>query len=98
MSKIFKAENEPIRNYRSNSKQRKSIQLKYDELSNKIFEIPLIIDGCEVKTKTKGHCIKPHDHKHILATYYNASKEEANQAIKSSLRPIASKICAPQYD
>ena len=85
MSKIFKAKNEPIRDYNPNSKQRKSVQLKYDELSNKIFEIPLIIDGCEVKTKTKGHCIKPHDHKHILATYHNATKKEANQAIESSL-------------
>ena len=62
--------------------QRKNIQLKYDELSNKVFEIPIIIDGCEIKTETKKHCIMPHDHKHILATYHNATNREAESSNK----------------
>ena len=86
MTKVFIAKNEPIRDYKPNSKHRKNVQLKYDQLSEKTFEIPLIIGGCEIKTGIKKHSIMPHDHKHILATYHNATKKEAYQSIKSSLK------------
>ena len=85
MTNIYKAKNEPIRDYRPKSKQRISIQAKYDELSKNIYEIPLIIDGTKIKTGIKENCIMPHDHNHILANYHNATKTEVRQAIECSL-------------
>ena len=48
-------------------------------------EIPIIIDGKEIKTGNTGNCVKPYDHAHILGTYHKAGEEEVKMAIESSL-------------
>ena len=85
MIKVIKATNEPIKTYLPNSKERKSLQDKYDEMAQKKYEIPLIINGKEVKTGILKSCVMPHDHKHILANFHNATEVEIEKAIESSL-------------
>jgi 1-pyrroline-5-carboxylate dehydrogenase len=85
MIEITKAINEPIKSYLPNSKERHSLQNKYDEMSQKKYEIPIIINGEEIKTGNLKNCVMPHDHKRVLATFHNASKKEVKKAIKSSL-------------
>ena len=85
MTNIIKAINEPIKTYLPGSIERKNIQNKYDEMAQKKYEIPIIINGNEVKTGNLKNCIMPHDHQHILATYHNASESEVTKAINSSL-------------
>ena len=77
--------NEPIKDYAPNSKEKKSLAAKINELSSMKVEIPIIIDGKEIKTGNTGNCVKPYDHAHILGTYHKAGEEEVKMAIESSL-------------
>ena len=77
--------NEPIKDYAPNSIEKKNLVAKIDELSSMNVEIPIIIDGKEIKTGNTGKCVKPYDHAHILGTYHKAGEEEVKMAIESSL-------------
>ena len=81
--------NEPIRSYQTGSKERISLQKKYDELSENKIEIPIIINGEKIKTGDIGKCVMPHDHQEVLATYHKASDKVVHQAIDSSLNAWA---------
>jgi 1-pyrroline-5-carboxylate dehydrogenase len=86
MTQITKAVNEPILSFAAGSPERASLQAKYDEMATQIIEIPLIIDGKEIKTGDTGNCVMPHDHQHALATYHKAGETEANQAIDAAMK------------
>lgn len=77
--------NEPIKDYAPNSIEKKNLVAKIDELSSMNVEIPIIIDGKEIKTGNTGNCVKPYEHAHILGTYHKAGEEEVKMAIESSL-------------
>ena len=77
--------NEPIKDYKPNSDEKRSLVEKINELSSSTIEIPIIIDGKEIKTGDTGNCVKPYDHSHVLGTYHKASESEVKMAIESSL-------------
>ena len=88
MSNSFKVPvpvNEPIKDYAPNSEEKRSLVAKINELSSTTVEIPIIIDGKEIKTGNIGNCVKPYDHAHILGTYHKAGEDEVKMAIESSL-------------
>ena len=89
MTEKFNIINEPIKSYRAGSKERISLQKKYDELSANKIEIPIIINGERIKTENIGKCVMPHDHQKVLATYHKASDKVVHQAIESSLNAWA---------
>ena len=86
MTQITRAVNEPILSFASGSPERASLQAKYDEMATKTIEIPLIIDGKEIKTGDMGNCVMPHDHQHVLATYHKAGETEVIQAIDVAMK------------
>ena len=77
--------NEPVKDYKPNSKERISLLEEYDRQSNEKIEIPIIIGGEKIYTNITGTCIAPHNHNQILATYHKADNETVNKAIKNSL-------------
>ncbi|MBT3216289.1 MAG: L-glutamate gamma-semialdehyde dehydrogenase [Candidatus Marinimicrobia bacterium] len=77
--------NEPILEFSAGSPEKHSLKEKLAELSGKEIEIPLIINGEEVKTGNIGTCVMPHDHGHVLAHFHQAGEPEVQQAIESSL-------------
>ena len=50
MTQITRAVNEPILSFAAESTERASLKAKYDEMATQTIEIPLIIDGKEIKT------------------------------------------------
>jgi 1-pyrroline-5-carboxylate dehydrogenase len=68
--------NEPVRSYAPGSPEKKSLKKRLDEMSSEQIEIPLIINGKEVRTGDMGKAICPHDHGHVLATYHQAGAGE----------------------
>jgi len=86
MTQITRAVNEPILSFAAGSPERASLQAKYDEMATQTIEIPLIIDGKEIKTGDTGNCVMPHNHQHVLATYHNAGETEVIQAIDSAMK------------
>ena len=81
---IPKPKNEPILGFLPGSKERKELKEALDFIREK-FEIPLIIDGIEVKTEKKGISVSPHNHKKVLAEYNKAGTEEVDAAIEAAL-------------
>ena len=86
MTQITKAVNEPILSFAAGSPERASLQAKYDEMATQTIEIPLTIDGKEIKTGDMGNCVMPHDHQHVLATYHKAGETEVIQAIDVAMK------------
>ncbi len=78
--------NEPIRSYAPGTPERDSLKKKLEELANQQIDIPLIIDGEEVRTGKTGNCVMPHDHGHVLATWQKGGQKEIEAAIEASQR------------
>ena len=77
--------NEPILAYRPGSSERAELKAKLGELKDKHFEIPLIINGKEVRTGQLAPCVAPHDHAKELAVYHKAGEKELRMAIEASI-------------
>ncbi|MBI45735.1 MAG: 1-pyrroline-5-carboxylate dehydrogenase [Candidatus Marinimicrobia bacterium] len=82
---IKEAVNEPIKDYLPGSAEKASLKDKLEELKSQTFDIPIIINGQEIRTGNTGNCVMPHDHQHILATYHKAGEKEIEMAINSAL-------------
>ncbi len=85
---IPKPKNEPILDFLPGSKERKELKEALDFIRKK-FEIPLIIDGIEIKTEIKGTSVPPHNHQYVLAEYNKAGIEEVDAAIEAALNAKA---------
>jgi 1-pyrroline-5-carboxylate dehydrogenase len=84
-SKIPLPKNEAVLSYAKGSPERKLIQ---DELKKQLshqIEIPIIINGEEIKTGVKEEIRCPHDHSKVLGFYHKAGAKEAKLAIDSAI-------------
>ena len=72
---IREAVNEPIKEYNPGSPEKLSLKKKLEELSSNTYDIPIIINGQEIRTGDTGDCVMPHNHSHILAKYHKAGKK-----------------------
>ena len=82
---VSKPINEPVLSYAPGSKEREFLKQKIRELKSQKIEIPIIIDGKEIKTGDVGEITMPHNHKHILGYYHKASDKEIKLAIDSAM-------------
>ena len=80
------ATNEPVKSYIKGSKERNELLNTYKEMYNSNIEIPLYIGDNEVFTKNKKNISPPHEHQHIIGSYYVAEKEHIEEAINCALR------------
>ena len=78
--------NEPILGYLKGSKEEKALAAELQRQSETVIEIPLIIDGKEVKTGKIGEFRMPCDHKHVLARYHMAGEKEVKMAIDAACK------------
>lgn len=83
--KVPETQNEPARNYAPGSPEKESLKQKLIDMQNRLVDIPLIINGKEVRTGRKGEIRPPHNHARVLGTYHQAGPEEVKMAIDSSL-------------
>lgn len=83
--KVPVAFNEPVRSYAPGSQERKNVLEMYKKMYNSTVEVPMYINGKEVKTGDTATMSPPHDHQHILGTYHKASREHVEEAIKGAL-------------
>ena len=83
--KVPKAKNEIVKSYRPGSSERKNVIKTYHEMINSFVEVPMYINGKDVKSKNKKTISPPHDHQKIVGEYYIAEPEHIDQAIDSAL-------------
>jgi 1-pyrroline-5-carboxylate dehydrogenase len=78
--------NEPVLNYAPGSKERAELQAAIKELRSKEVDVPMIIDGKEVRTDNLHRMHPPHDIKHTLGHYHQGGEEHVKMAIDASLK------------
>ena len=77
--------NEEILNYTPKSSEKKSVLKKYKELFNSSLEIPLWINGEQIKTGETENIMPPHDHNHSIGFYHKANEKHVRDAIEAAL-------------
>jgi 1-pyrroline-5-carboxylate dehydrogenase len=79
------AVNEPIKSYAPGTAERNEVLAAYKELWTANTEVPLYINGKEVKTGDTASIRPPHDHQHIVGNYHRGGKKEVQDAISTAL-------------
>jgi 1-pyrroline-5-carboxylate dehydrogenase len=79
-------QNEPVKNYAPGTQALKELDAELKRQSKQIVEIPLIIDGREVKTGDIGKVVEPNDHKHVIAKYHKAGEKDVKMAIAAAMK------------
>ena len=83
--KVPKAKNEIVKSYVPGSNERDEIQKTYKEMINSFTEVPMYINGKDVKSENKKQISPPHDHQKIVGEYYIAEPKHIDDAIESAL-------------
>ena len=76
--------NEPVLSYAPGTPERATIQAKLSEMLASKVEVPMIIDGKEVKNGSLGEMVCPHDHQHVLGQYHQANALFVEKAIAAA--------------
>lgn len=79
------AANDPVLEYAPGSPERKKVIETYKKMFNDAVEVPLFINGQEIKTNDTAVMSPPHDHQHQLGVYHKAEKKHVELAIKTAL-------------
>ncbi|MCB0426051.1 MAG: L-glutamate gamma-semialdehyde dehydrogenase [Mangrovimonas sp.] len=79
------AVNEPVMGYAPGSPERETVLKAYKEMFNGQVEVPLYINGKDIKTGATRTMSPPHDHKHIVGSYHLAEKKHVEEAIATAL-------------
>lgn len=84
--KLPEIKNEPIKTYAPGSPERKELKSKLAELRKGGLDLPMIIDGKEVRTDNLHDIRPPHNHQHLLGHYHQGGKEHVQMAIDAALK------------
>lgn len=79
------AVNEPVKSYAPGSPEREAVAEAYKTMFNSKTEVPIYINGKDVKTGNTRTMSPPHDHKHIVGEYHLAEQSHVNEAIATAL-------------
>ncbi len=85
----FPAYNEPVLNYAPNSPERAALKAALADARSKQLDIPMYINGKEVRTGKTAPLNPPHDHKHLLGNFHKGDKTHIQQAIDAALKARA---------
>ncbi|MCQ4035976.1 L-glutamate gamma-semialdehyde dehydrogenase [Kaistella montana] len=85
ISQVPFAVNEPVRTYEPGSAEVKSLIATYKKMWAEKVEIPMIINGKEVKSDEKIAISSPQDHQHDLGFYYRGNMQHVDEAINTAL-------------
>ncbi|MBV8325680.1 L-glutamate gamma-semialdehyde dehydrogenase [Chryseobacterium sp.] len=85
ISQVPLAVNEPVNSYVPGSPEVKSLINTYKKMWSEKVEIPMIINGKEVKTDNKVQLQSPQDHAHDFGFYYQGGMQHVDDAINAAL-------------
>ncbi len=86
ISKVPVPVNEPVKGYAPGSPERASLKAKLAQMSAETIEMPLVIDGKDVRTSKLGQAVMPHRHAHVLGEFHQGGDAEVQMAIRAALR------------
>lgn len=92
-----KSEMEKVKNYEPGSKEREILKNELEKVKDEILEIPLIIDGEEVRTGNTREVVCPHEKDRVLAEVHLAGEEELKRAIDEAMEARGGWTCLNWY-
>jgi 1-pyrroline-5-carboxylate dehydrogenase len=78
--------NEPVLSYAPGSVEKIALKKAIADLKNKSLDIPMVINGKEIRTGVQQAIHPPHEIKHTLGHFHVGTKKEVNLAIASALK------------
>ena len=81
---------EPVKSYAPGTIEREVVIKEYRKTINQIVDIPMWINGKNIKSKKINKISPPHDHQRIVGQYYEGNTEHVNTAITSALKAKSS--------
>ncbi len=81
--------NDPVRDYAPGSRERKTLAAELARLRSAKTEIPVIIDGRDIRTGVTKPVLPPHDHSSPLGLCHMGTVEHAEAAVRAALRAKA---------
>jgi 1-pyrroline-5-carboxylate dehydrogenase len=85
ISQVPFAVNEPVNSYEPGSPEVKSLIAQYKKMWAQKIEIPMVINGKEVKTDDKVQLQSPQDHAHDFGFYHKGTMQHVDDAINAAL-------------
>jgi 1-pyrroline-5-carboxylate dehydrogenase len=82
---VPEAINEPVKGYAPGSPEREELLATYKTMFNSNIDVPMHINGEEVRTGNTKNITPPHDHKHVVGQYHTADKSHVDTAISTAL-------------
>ena len=79
------AVNEPVKSYAPGSAERKAVAEAYKSMFNSKIDVPMYINGKDIKTGNTRTMSPPHDHQHIVGEYHLAEQKHVEEAIATAL-------------
>ena len=86
---IFKvpvAKNEPVMTYAPGTPERAALKKEIERLRSEVIDIPMVIDGKEVRTGNTVPIHPPHDRKHLLGHFHKGDASHVQMAIDAALK------------
>ena len=77
--------NEIVRSYAPGTADREALKAAIAELKASEHDIPMVINGAEVRTKNKVKLSPPHETRHTLGYYHKGSAKHIKDAINAAL-------------
>ena len=78
-------QNEPVLNYAPGSNEKKALKKVLAELKSQQTDVPMIINGKEIRTNKTIDIRPPHEHKHVLGKFHTGDASHVKDAIESAL-------------
>jgi 1-pyrroline-5-carboxylate dehydrogenase len=80
------ATNETVLSYAPGSTERKNLQDAIKKMRSEVIDVPMYINGQEIRTQKKKKLTPPHDHQHVLGHYHEGDASHVSQAIDAALQ------------
>ncbi|MEX0982562.1 MAG: L-glutamate gamma-semialdehyde dehydrogenase [Bacteroidales bacterium] len=84
--KVPDTNNEPVLSYAPGSPERAELKREIERMRSEVVDIPMFIDGKEVRTDNTVSLHPPHDRKHLLGHFHKGDAGHVQMAIEAALK------------
>src|SRR5262245_51498831 len=84
-ARIPPPQNDVNKSYLPGSPERAELKARLAQMAGERIDIPLVIGGCEIRTKHTEQTVMPHDHGHVLAAWHGAEPSHVHAAVAAAL-------------
>jgi len=84
--KVPDTNNEPVMSYAPGSPERAELKREIERMRSEVVDIPMFIDGKEVRTDNTVSIHPPHERKHLLGHFHKGDASHVQMAIEAALK------------